>query len=145
MVEAAPDRVEVGDLTIAYRSSGTGPPLVLLHGFLCDARVWRRELDQLSDRFTVVAWDAPGAGRSSDPAAPFTISDWADVLAAFLDRLGIDRARTAVTSPVRRAWSRRTHVSPSLDGKIVRALGPLRVTSSSARRVLTSRRWPVYG
>jgi pimeloyl-ACP methyl ester carboxylesterase len=48
--------------------------LVLLHGFLCDSRVWRRELEELSDRFTVVAWDAPGAGASSDPPDPFTIT-----------------------------------------------------------------------
>jgi pimeloyl-ACP methyl ester carboxylesterase len=89
---ALPGRVEIGDLSVAYRSSGIGPPLVLLHGFLCDSRVWRRELDSLSDQFQVLAWDAPGAGRSSDPSAPFTISDWADVLSRFLDRLGIDRA-----------------------------------------------------
>jgi pimeloyl-ACP methyl ester carboxylesterase len=66
--------------------------LVLLHGFLCDSRVWRRELEDLSDRFTVVAWDAPGAGQSSDPPDPFTITKWAVCLAAFLDAVGIERA-----------------------------------------------------
>jgi pimeloyl-ACP methyl ester carboxylesterase len=65
---------------------------VLLHGFLCDSRVWRRELETLSDRFTVVAWDAPGAGRSSDPPDPFTIGDWATSLARFLDEVGVERA-----------------------------------------------------
>ena len=67
--------------------------MVLLHGFLCDSRVWRRELEELSDRFTVVAWDAPGAGESSDPPDPFTITDWAVCLAAFLDAVGIERTR----------------------------------------------------
>jgi pimeloyl-ACP methyl ester carboxylesterase len=66
--------------------------LVLLHGFLCDSRVWRRELEDLSDQLTVVAWDAPGAGESSDPPDPFTITDWAVCLAAFLGALGIERA-----------------------------------------------------
>ena len=66
--------------------------MVLLHGFLCDSRVWRRELESLSDLFTVVAWDAPGSGESSDPPDPFTISDWAVCLAAFLDEVGIDSA-----------------------------------------------------
>lgn len=65
---------------------------MLLHGFLCDSRVWRRELGELSDRFTVVAWDAPGAGESSDPPDPFAITDWAVCLAAFLDAVGIERA-----------------------------------------------------
>jgi pimeloyl-ACP methyl ester carboxylesterase len=87
-----PARVEIDGLSIAYRSAGNGPPLVLLHGFLCDSRVWQRELQGLSDRFTVVAWDAPGAGESSDPPDPFTITDWAVCLAAFLDAVGIERA-----------------------------------------------------
>ncbi len=75
-------RVESDGHSIAYRFAGDGPALVLLHGFLCDSRVWRRELEDLSDRFTVVAWDAPGGGRSSDPPDPFTITEWAVCLAA---------------------------------------------------------------
>jgi len=39
-----------------------------------------------------VAWDAPGAGASPDPAETFTVTDWAHSLAAFLDELGIARA-----------------------------------------------------
>jgi pimeloyl-ACP methyl ester carboxylesterase len=46
----------------------------------------------LSDQFTVVAWDAPGAGSSSDPPDPFTITDWGHCLAEFLDVIGIERA-----------------------------------------------------
>jgi pimeloyl-ACP methyl ester carboxylesterase len=65
---------------------------VLLHGFLCDSRCWRRQLEDLSDSFRVVAWDAPGAGSSSDPPDPFTITDWARCLAQFLDVLGIEGA-----------------------------------------------------
>ena len=85
-------RVSVGDLSIAYRSEGDGPPLVLLHGFLCDSRVWRRQLDSLSEEFRVVAWDAPGAGWSSDPPETFSLADWARALAGFLDAIGIERA-----------------------------------------------------
>ena len=85
-------RVEVGGHSIAYRRSGEGPVLVLLHGFLCDSRCWRRQVADLSDQFTVVAWDAPGAGSSSDPPVPFGITDWAEVLATFLDAVGIGQA-----------------------------------------------------
>ena len=50
------------------RTAGDGPPLVLLHGYVGDGpTTWRAQLEGLSDEFTVVAWDAPGAGRSSDP------------------------------------------------------------------------------
>jgi pimeloyl-ACP methyl ester carboxylesterase len=85
-------RAEVGGHSIAYRRSGQGPALLLLHGFLCDSRVWERQLRDLSDQFTVLAWDAPGAGSSSDPPNPFSITDWANCLAQFLDAVGTARA-----------------------------------------------------
>jgi pimeloyl-ACP methyl ester carboxylesterase len=91
-VDAALRRVDVGGRTIAYRRAGSGPPLVLLHGFLCDSRVWRPQLAALADEFDVVAWDAPGAGRSPDPPGAFTLEDWASSLADFLAALGLQRA-----------------------------------------------------
>lgn len=42
--------------------------------------------------FTMIAWDAPGAGQSSDPPETFVIDDWADCLAGLLDVARIDRA-----------------------------------------------------
>ena len=84
--------VKVGEHSIAYRQAGTGAAVVLLHGFLCDSRCWRRQLDELSGDFRVVAWDAPGAGSSSDPPETFTTADYARSLAGFLDALGIQRA-----------------------------------------------------
>jgi pimeloyl-ACP methyl ester carboxylesterase len=84
--------LRIDDLPIAYRRAGKGPALVLLHGFLCDSRCWARQLAELSDRFDVIAWDAPGAGSSSDPPDPFTLADWSRCLATFLDALGIARA-----------------------------------------------------
>jgi pimeloyl-ACP methyl ester carboxylesterase len=84
--------VKVDGLSIAYRQVGQGPPLVLLHGFLCDSRCWRHQLEKLSDQFRVVAWDAPGVGFSSNPPNSFTISDWSHCLAEFLNILGIDQA-----------------------------------------------------
>jgi pimeloyl-ACP methyl ester carboxylesterase len=86
------DRVQVGQHSIAYRRAGSGPPLVLLHGFLCDSRVWRTQLEGLAGDFDVIAWDAPGAGRSSDPPPAFTMTDWVACLIGFLDAIGVGRA-----------------------------------------------------
>lgn len=86
------NRAEVEGNSVAYREAGQGPPLVLLHGFLCDSRCWRQQLATLSDQFRVVAWDAPGAGSSSDPPDPFTITDWTRCLVKFLDLTGIEQA-----------------------------------------------------
>jgi pimeloyl-ACP methyl ester carboxylesterase len=83
---------EVKGLSVAYRRAGHGPTVVLLHGFTQDSRVWRQQLEGLADRFTLIAWDAPGAGQSSDPPAGFTIGDWADVLAGLLDAAGVPHA-----------------------------------------------------
>ena len=89
------ERVEVAGLGIAFERRGSGPPLVLLHGGLSDHREWRRQLDDLSDAFTVVAWDAPGCGYSADPPPDFGMSGYADALAGFIAALGLDRPHVA--------------------------------------------------
>ena len=87
------DSVPVRGLTIAFERRGSGPPVVLVHGFVGDARsTWRGQIDALADEFMVVAWDAPGAGGSSDPPEGFGMNDYADCLAALLRTLRIDRA-----------------------------------------------------
>ena len=89
------DHVSVDGLKIAYRAAGSGRPLVLLHGGLSDGREWRRQIDALSDRFLVVAWDAPGCGASSDPPESFRLGDYADCLAGFIRALDLDRPHIA--------------------------------------------------
>ncbi len=86
------DQIEVKGLRIVYQRVGEGPPLVLLHGaFGFDSWAWRRQLDALSDEFTVVAWDMPGCGQSSDPPEGFRSPDYVDCLAAFIKALGLER------------------------------------------------------
>jgi pimeloyl-ACP methyl ester carboxylesterase len=85
-------RANVNGLSIAYQRAGSGPALILLHGFLLDSRMWRPQIEALAEDFTVIAWDAPGAGQSDDPAETFGINDWADALARFLDTMSVERA-----------------------------------------------------
>lgn len=83
----------VNGLRIAYQQVGSGPPLVLLHGGAnLDSRMWRWQLDGLRDEFTVIAWDMPGVGQSSDPPETYTMADYADCLAGLLGALGLARA-----------------------------------------------------
>jgi pimeloyl-ACP methyl ester carboxylesterase len=89
------DEIEVAGHRIAYRKKGHGPALVLLHGWPVDSREWRRQLDGLSDEFTVVAWDAPGAGASADPPTTFRLPDWADCLAGFITALELEEPHVA--------------------------------------------------
>jgi pimeloyl-ACP methyl ester carboxylesterase len=90
------EMLEVDGLRIAYERAGAGPPLLLLHGYVGDGpTLWRRQLDELCDEFTVVAWDAPGAGGSSDPPESFGMAGYADCLAGFVEGLGLRRPHVA--------------------------------------------------
>jgi pimeloyl-ACP methyl ester carboxylesterase len=55
----------------------------------------RPQVEGLCDEFTVVAWDAPGAGGSSDPPESFGIAGYADCLAGFVDKLRLGRPHVA--------------------------------------------------
>ncbi|MFI9831264.1 alpha/beta fold hydrolase [Streptomyces sp. NPDC051913] len=85
--------VQVGGVEVAYDRVGQGPPLVLVHGAGYNARMWRPQLFTLADEFTVVAWDEPGAGRSSDLPPGFTLADYAHCLAAVIEDVGLGPAR----------------------------------------------------
>jgi pimeloyl-ACP methyl ester carboxylesterase len=79
--------VEAGGLKIAYERVGKGPLLVFAHGAADDSRIWQPQLAGLADEFTVVAWDEPGAGRSSDLPEGFGLAGFADGLAALIETL----------------------------------------------------------
>lgn len=82
---------QVGDLRIAYVRAGEGPPLVLVHGGITDSRSWRAQITGLSDQFTVLAWDAPGCGQSSDVSESWRLPHYADALAGWLDSIAVRR------------------------------------------------------
>lgn len=81
--------VIVGGVRIAYRRSGSGAPLVLFHGAFEDSRVWADELERLSPRVDVIAWDAPGCGASDDVPRGWDDRDWADAASGFVIALGL--------------------------------------------------------
>jgi pimeloyl-ACP methyl ester carboxylesterase len=88
MVEA--NQVMVRGAAIAYERAGAGPALVLLHGI--GGTPWREQFAGLADAFTVIAWHAPGYGRSADPDGDWTMAEYAAALAGFLGALGVVRA-----------------------------------------------------
>jgi pimeloyl-ACP methyl ester carboxylesterase len=92
---AAVEVVRANGLEIAYQRVGNGPPLVLVHGAAVDSRMWQPQLDALADEFTVVAWDEPGAGRSSDVPADLRLAGYANCLAALIDELDLGPAHVA--------------------------------------------------
>ena len=81
--------VVVDGVRIAYQRRGSGPPLVLFHGAFEDSRIWNDELERLSPRVDVIAWDAPGCGASDDVPRAWSATDWADAASGFITALEI--------------------------------------------------------
>lgn len=86
------DTVEVCGLRLAFQRAGEGPAVVLVHGGTDDSRAWTPQVEALSDEFTVIAWDEPGAGGSDDVPDGFGLSDYADCLAGLIRALGVSPA-----------------------------------------------------
>lgn len=83
--------ITAGGRTIAYHRSGSGAPLVLLHGGWSDGREWRHQLGGLGEEFDVIAWDAPGCGGSDEPPPVTSLATYADAVAALVGALDLDR------------------------------------------------------
>ncbi|MGC1379564.1 MAG: alpha/beta hydrolase, partial [Candidatus Baltobacteraceae bacterium] len=65
----ATKRVDVDGATISATTGGSGPAVLLLHGYAEDSRMWKPLATQLASRFTVIAPDLPGIGNSSIPSS----------------------------------------------------------------------------
>lgn len=75
-----------------YEESGSGRPLILIHGFPLSSAIWREQTASLSDRFRVIAPDLRGFGKSTPPDLPYSMDLYADDTIMLMDHLGIDKA-----------------------------------------------------
>jgi len=79
----------LGPTRVHVRVHGSGPPLLLVHGFMTSSYSWRYVLAPLGERFTLYVPDLPGCGRSERPDRPYTPEALAQHLGALLDALSI--------------------------------------------------------
>lgn len=80
------------DIELHYEERGAGEPLVLLHGNGGDCSYFSGQMDAFARCFRTIALDTRGHGASPRGEKPFTISQFADDLADFMDERGIARA-----------------------------------------------------
>ena len=80
------------DIQLYYEQSGSGEPLILLHGNGDSHGFFGGQVPHLKKRFTVYALDTRGHGKSPLGTKPFTLSQFADDLRDFLDERGVERA-----------------------------------------------------
>lgn len=80
---------DTGEVTLSYELSGTGEPLVLIHGYTHNKRTWNLQMDSFSEHFRVLRYDRRGWGASSGAA---DVSADPKDLALLLDHLDISSA-----------------------------------------------------
>ncbi|MBJ6802378.1 alpha/beta fold hydrolase [Geomonas propionica] len=85
--------LNVKDINLAYDDLGTGPAVILIHGFPLNRQMWQPQLKPLADAgYRVIAPDLRGFGASDAPAGGYSMDVFADDIIALLDSLKIDKA-----------------------------------------------------
>jgi pimeloyl-ACP methyl ester carboxylesterase len=77
---------------IAYRKTGNGPVIILVHGFPGDGDMWRMVVSHLSAAYTVLTPDLPGAGESASAGEGLTVEVMAACAKEILDKEQIAKA-----------------------------------------------------
>lgn len=78
--------------TVAYTSVGSGPPVVLVHGYGDSLFTWRHQLRELRNQFALYALDLIGYGHSDQPPVPYTVDTFVSCLRQFMDAVGLASA-----------------------------------------------------
>lgn len=84
---------DIDGVKIHYTTGGSGPAVILLHGFAETSRMWNPILPVLGAKFAVIAPDLPGIGDSSIPAGAADIKTAAIQIHQLARSLGITKAR----------------------------------------------------
>ncbi len=90
---SATDYLETKDgAKIHYEEQGAGQPILLVHGWLCSSRFWRKNVPELAKSFRVVTFDLRGHGNSSKTLAGHTIAQYARDVRELVEHLGLREA-----------------------------------------------------
>jgi 3-oxoadipate enol-lactonase len=87
------DSLNINNVTLAYEDRGAGPPVVLLHGYPLNHKMWAAQIEALSPLCRVIAPDLRGFGKSTlaegDAAGGVSMAQYAADVAALLDAIGV--------------------------------------------------------
>lgn len=75
---------------ISYSIYGQGKPVMLVHGFGEDSRIWKHQVEYLQNNFKLIVPDLPGSGKS-ELIPDLTIDEMAEVLHAIIHEENIER------------------------------------------------------
>ena len=83
---------DAGGLKMHYLTAGSGPYVILLHGYTQTSRMWRLLIPRLAEHFTVIAPDLPGIGESDVPANGLDMKTAAVTVHELAKTLGVKQA-----------------------------------------------------
>ena len=86
------ERVEVNGMQMYYETSGAGDPLIVLHGAYMNIPSMGEIVPMLARTHKVYALEFQGHGRTTDIDRPITYPNLADDVAAFMDKVGLEKA-----------------------------------------------------
>ncbi|MCX5774391.1 MAG: alpha/beta hydrolase [Fusobacteria bacterium] len=85
--------VQVGDIQVGYRISGEGYPLVMIMGYGCTMNLWEeRFISTLASQFKVIVFDNRGMGSSTMGTKAFSIEQFSEDTALFMEAIGLEKA-----------------------------------------------------
>ena len=96
MNELHSETLNIGELDVHYLTGGQGSPLVVVHGGTGGARDWYKNLEKLTDIYTVYVPDMPGFGLTKPLKGDYHIPQATDFLERFTQKLVI---RTPKSGP----------------------------------------------
>lgn len=91
-------QVQIDNTTLAYTDTGSGRPVVLIHGYPFNRSLWNEQIAALSGSYRVIAPDLRGFGESDSSDGPSTMNRMAQDVALLLDHLGIPRVTIGALS-----------------------------------------------
>jgi len=86
------EEIELHGHKVGFQAAGSGPLIVLLHGITSTSDAWREVMPLLAERYTVVAPDLLGHGRSAKPRGDYSLGAYAAGVRDLMAVLGFERA-----------------------------------------------------
>jgi non-heme chloroperoxidase len=82
-----------GSIELHYEDAGSGPPVVLIHGYPLSGRAWDKQVPVLLEAgHRVITYDRRGFGKSSQPTSGYDYDTFAADLQTLMDELDLDEA-----------------------------------------------------
>jgi pimeloyl-ACP methyl ester carboxylesterase len=85
------EEIELHGHRVGFQAAGDGPLLILLHGITSTSEAWRDVMPRLAERYTVIAPDLIGHGRSAKPRGDYSLGGYAAGVRDLLAVLGFER------------------------------------------------------